>query len=102
MVRLIGRSLYSMIVVEDFWDVYFNCVTVESRVVDSNMNGFSSSLATCLVSQSIILKGEMLPKEWLLEILFVDFTGVMTIVFFYSIFQASTGFSYVGKVTVFF
>ena len=30
-----------MKVVEDFWDVHFSCVTVEGRVVDSNMNGFS-------------------------------------------------------------
>ena len=28
--------------VEDFLDVHFFCVTVEGRVVDSNMNGFSN------------------------------------------------------------
>ena len=42
MVRLIGTSVCSKQVVEDFWDIYFTCVTVEGRVVDSNMNGFSS------------------------------------------------------------
>ena len=26
--------------VEDFWDVHFSCVMVESRAVDSNMDGF--------------------------------------------------------------
>ena len=28
-------------VVKDFWDVHCSCVSVESRVVDSVMNGFS-------------------------------------------------------------
>ena len=42
MVRLIGRSICSKKVVEDFWDVHISYVMVEGRVVNSNMNGFSS------------------------------------------------------------
>ena len=42
--RLTGRFVCSKKVVEDFLDVHFSCVMVEGRVrvVDSNMNGFSS------------------------------------------------------------
>ena len=39
---LIGRSICSKKVVEDFQDVHFSCVAVEGRVVGSNMNDFFS------------------------------------------------------------
>ena len=50
LVRLIGRLSASRRWLKIFWDVHFSCITVEGRVVDSNMNGFSSFLATCLLS----------------------------------------------------
>ena len=40
--RLIGRSLCSKKVVEHFWDIYISCVTVDSRVVDSDIKDISS------------------------------------------------------------
>ena len=40
-VRLIGRSICSKKLVKDFWDVHFSYVVVESRNVNSNLDGFS-------------------------------------------------------------
>ena len=42
LVKLIGRSVSSKKVAEDFWDVHFSCVMVVNRVVDSYMDGFPS------------------------------------------------------------
>ena len=44
LVKLIERD-----VVEDFRDVHFSCVTVDSRVADSDTNGFSNNLFAILV-----------------------------------------------------
>ena len=41
MVRFIGRAVCFKRVVEDFWDVHSSCVTVEERIVGSNMDGLS-------------------------------------------------------------
>ena len=66
-----------------------------------------ASVATFLFSWCIILGWEVLAQGWLLEkfgkiAVFVNCTGDITIVFFYSIFQTSAGFSYIRNVAVFF
>ena len=42
MVGVTGISICCKKVVKDFWDVHFFPVAVEGRIVNSNMNGFSS------------------------------------------------------------
>ena len=72
-------------------------------VVDSNMNCFSNYTGNLLavlvyylevrdVGYGVIAGNDM----------FVNCTDDMTIVFFYSIFQTSAGFSYVRKIVIFF
>ena len=103
LVRLIGRSVCSNKVVEDFWDVHFPHVMAECRAVDSNMNIFFSffgNLFTILVCYLEV--GDVGSGMFVGNTVFVNYTGDMIIVFFYSIFQNSSGISYVGKVTIFF
>ena len=42
LLRLISRSICFKKVVEDLGDVHFSFVTIEGKVVNSNMNDFSS------------------------------------------------------------
>ena len=103
MVRFIGRSVHSLKVVEDFLDVHFSCVMVGGRVVDSNMNGFtifSGNLFAVLVYY--LEMGDVGSRVVVGNALFVNCTDSMTIAFLHPIFQASAGFSYLRKVTVFF
>ena len=85
--------------------MYISCVVVEGRVVDSDMNSFStlSSFSGNLfailvyylqvrdVSCGMVVGNTVL----------VNCTVDMTVVFFYSIFQTSAGLSYVGKFAIF-
>ena len=98
LVRFIGRSVCSKKLDEDLWDVHFSCVMVEGRVVDSNMNGFSSNLFAILVYYL-----EVGDVGWVVVVgnsVFVNCSSDMAIVFFYSIFQPSARFSHVRKVAV--
>ena len=74
---------------------------VEKRVVDSNMDGFSRFSSNFLLSW-ILKWGDVGLKVFVQNAVFVNCTGDMTIVFFYSIFQTSAGFSCVRKVAIFF
>ena len=83
LVGLIGRFVCSQKVVEDFWDVYFSCVTVEGRVVDPSMNGFSSfsgNLFAVLVYHLEV--GDVGSGVIVGNVVFVNCTAEMAIVFF--------------------
>ena len=92
--------------VEDFWDEHFSSVTVEGMDVDFNMDGFSGSLFTFLVSYLELWDVGL----WVVvgNAVYVNCTGYMTNMFFYSIskhlldFQTSAGFSYLRMVSIFF
>ena len=84
MVRLIGRSVCSKKVVEDFWDVHFSCATVEVRVVDCNMNGISSFPGN-LFAVYYLEVGDVGLQVVVGNAVYVTCTGDMTIMFFYSI-----------------
>ena len=69
---------------------------VEGRVVDSSMDGissFSGNLFDVLVYYLEV--GDVRSGMAVGNAVFVNYTGGMTIVFFYSIFQTFAGFSYV-------
>ena len=90
LVRLIGRSVCSKKLVEDFWDVHFACVTVENRVADSNMNGFSSFSGTLFaVFVYYVEVGGVCSVVFVGHVVYVNSIGDMTIVFLCSIFQTS-------------
>ena len=80
----------------------FYCVTVEGRVVDCNMDGFCSfsydlfAALTCSVEV-----GDVGSRVIVGHVVYVNCTGDMIILVFYSVFQASAGFSYVRKVSIF-
>ena len=102
MIRLIRTSGYSKKVVEGFWDVHFSCLAVEGRVVDSNMNSFSSFSGNLLAILVYYLEvGDVGFGVVVGNAVFVNCTGYMTTVFFYSIFQTSAEFSYIRKVVIF-
>ena len=87
MTRLIGRSVCSKKVVTDFWDVHFSCVTVEGRVIGSNINdfcSFSSNLFAILICYLEV--GDVGFGFVVGNVMFVNCTGDMAIVFFYSYF----------------
>ena len=87
LVRLHGRSAFSKKVVEDFWDVNFPCVTVEGRVFDSNMNSFSSFSGNLFAILVYCLEvGDIYSGVVIGNDVFVNCTGDITIVLFYSIF----------------
>ena len=69
--------------VEDSWGVEFSSVTVEGRIVDSNMDGFSSNLLA--VSVCFCKVGDVGLGMVVGNVVFVNCTGDMTIVFFYYI-----------------
>ena len=103
MVRLIERSVCSINEVEDYWDVHFSCVTVEGRVVDFNMDGFSSfssNLFAVLVYYHEV--GDIGSWGVVRNDVYVNCIGEMTIAFFYPIFQTSAGLYYARKVAIFF
>ena len=103
LVRLAGRSICSKKMIEDFWDVQFSCVTVEGRVVDSKQHGFSifsGNVFAALVYYPEV--GDVGMGLVVGNAVFVNCTGDMTIVFFYSVFKTSAGFSNVRKVAIFF
>ena len=56
-----------------------------------------ASVKTCLLSLSIVLKLVMLAWVVVGNSVYVNCTGDRTIVFFYSYFQTSAGFSYVDR-----
>ena len=100
LVRLTGKSVCSKKVVEYFWEVHIFHVTVKGSVVDSNMDDFSGNMFAVLVYYHEV--GDIGLGVVAGNAVFVKCTGSMTIVFFYSIFQASAGISYVRKVTFLF
>ena len=102
MVRLNGRSICSKKVVEDFSHVHFSCVMVEGRTVDSNewLSSFAGNFFVILVYYLEV--GDVGLGAVVRNVVLVNCTGDMTIVFFYSIFQTSAGFSYVRKAAMFF
>ena len=103
MVGLIGRAVCSLKVVEDFLDVHISYVVVEGRVDDLNMNCFSSCSGSLFASLVYYLEvGDVCSGVVVGNAVLVNCTGDMTIVFLYSIFQTSAGFSYVRKVAIFF
>ena len=67
--RPIGRSVISKKVVEDFWDVYFSYVMIQDRVVDFNMNGFSSFHGNSFSILVYYLEVGDVGLGWLLEML---------------------------------
>ena len=100
MVRLIRRSVCPKKMVKNFWDVHFSFVMVKSRVFDSKMNGFSANLFAVLVYYLEVEDVDI----WVVvgNAVFRNCTSDMTVVFFYSIFHLSAGFSCVRKVAIFF
>ena len=87
----------------DFWDVHVGCVTVEGRVVDSNMIGFCSFSGNLFAVLVYYLEvGDFGSGVVTGNAVYVNCTGGMTIVFLYSIFQIYARFSCVRKVTIFF
>ena len=102
LLRIFGRSVCSSKVVEDFWGVHSSCVMAEGRIVDSNMNGFSSLSANSFAVLVYYLElGDVGLDMVDGKAVFVNWPGDMTNVFFYSILQPSAGCSYVGKVAIF-
>ena len=83
---------------EDFWDVYFSCVVVESMFVYSKMDGFSGYLFALLVYYLEV--GDICLVMLVGNAMYVNCTGDMTIMFFNSIFQTPAGSSYVRKVAI--
>ena len=72
---------------------------VQCSAVDSNVNGFSSFSGTLFAVLVYYLEVEDVGSgEFVGNVMFVNCTKDMTIVFFYSIFQTSAGFSYARKV----
>ena len=71
-----------------------------SRVVDSNMDGFSSNLFAVLVYYFEV--GDVGLWTAVGNAVYVNYTGDITIVFFYSVLQTSTGFSSVRNAVIFF
>ena len=72
---------------------------VDGRVGDLNMDSFSSF--TGILSAALVYYlqvGDYGSGMVVGNVVFVNCTGVMTIVFFYCIFQVSAGFSCVSKV----
>ena len=72
---------------------------IEGRVVYSNMNGFSGNLFA--ISVCYLEVGDVGSGMVVGYIVFLNCTGDVTVVFFNSIFQKSSGLSYAGKVTIF-
>ena len=62
--------------------------------------GFSSNLFSILVYYLEV--GDVGLVMVIGKTVLVDYSGDVTIVFFYSTFETSAGFSYVGKVAIFF
>ena len=101
MVRLIGKSICSKKVVEDFQDVHFSCVAAEGRIVDSNMNGFSSFPGNMFGIMIFYFDmGDVGSGMIVGHTVLVNCTSDVTTVFLNSILQTSAGLSYVGKVTI--
>ena len=74
---------------------------IVGRVDDSNMDDPSSLSNNLFADLVYYLEVGEFGLGWLLDILFVNCTSDMTIVFFYSVFQTSAGFSYVRKGCIF-
>ena len=75
--------------VKDFWGVHFFCVLVDGRVVDSNIDGFLSfpgNLFAVSVYYTYLEVGDVGSGVVVGNDVYVNYTGDMTIVFFYSIF----------------
>ena len=67
LVSLIGRSICSKKVIEDFWDVNISSVTIEGRFIDSNMNGFSIFSSHLFAIFVYYLEVRDVGLGWLLE-----------------------------------
>ena len=80
--------------------MHFSCVLVEGRVFDFNITGISCNLFAPLVYY--IEMGNV--SSWVVvgNAVFVNCTGDMAVMFFYSIFQTSAGFCCIRKVAIFF
>ena len=103
MVRLIGRIICSKKVVEDFWDIHFSCAVVKGRIVDSDMNGFSTFSGNfCTILGCYLEVGDVCSGMVVGNTVLVNCSGDMTVLFFYSIFKTSVVLPYVGKVAIFF
>ena len=103
MVKPIKSSVCSKEVVEDFWDIHFSHVIIEGMVVNSNTNDFSSFPGTLFTVLIYYHEVEDVASGLVVgNATFLNCAGYITIVFFYSIFQTSAGFSYVRKVANFF
>ena len=75
----------------------------EDRVTDFNMDGFSSFTGSVFASLIYYLEvGYFGIGVVILNVVFVNCTGDMSIMFLYSIFQTSAGISCVRKVAIFF
>ena len=76
---------------------------VEGRFVDSNMDDFFSFISNLFAAMAYSLEvGDVGSGVFIGNAVYINCTGDITITFFYSIFQASVGFSYVGKVVILF
>ena len=76
---------------------------VEGRVVDSNLDDFSSFSGNLFAVLVNYFEMEDIGSGMVDgNAVFVNCTSEIIIVFFYSIFQTSAGFSYVRKVEIFF
>ena len=84
--------------VEDIWYIHLSCATVEGRVINSNMDGFSCTLFAILVYYLEV--GDIGSGVVVGNTVFVNCIGDMAIVFFYCIFQTYVGFFYVRKVAI--
>ena len=81
----------------------FFCDTVEGRVVDSNMDGFSSSSSNLFAIFIYYLElGDIGSGVVVGNAEYINHIVDITIVFFYSVFQVSARFSCVQKVAIFF
>ena len=93
LVRLIGRSVCSKKVVEDFWNVHFSCTTVEGKDVDSNLDGFSSFSGNLFAVLVYYLEvGDVGFGGGCWKYCVLNCTGNMAVVFFYSISKHLLGF----------
>ena len=84
------------------WDTHVSPVASEGMVVDSNTDGFSCFFGNLFAAMVYHLEvGDVGSDVVVRNTMFVNCTGDMPIVFFYSIFQSAIGFFYVRKVVIF-
>ena len=100
--QTIGKFVCNKNAIEDFWYVHIFCITIERRVVDSNMHGFCRHPGNLIVFLVYNLKLEDVGSRVVVgNTVHVNCTDNMTSVFFFSIFQTSAEFSCERKDTIF-